>query len=98
MDFQLSKRQRIESIDIMEVLSVVVHWLAANSPWTTSNLALTCRTLRQQCRGKIRTNLHDVSLENWEWFEFLGESRYWLCTYAADLGDTDLIDAIITSD
>lgn len=94
------KRQKTEniSIDIMGVLSVVLHWLAANPPWATSNLALTCHVLYEQCRGNIRTNRCDVSLENLEWFELLGESRYWLCVYAADCGKTDFIDAIITSD
>lgn len=100
MDFQSSKRRKIEdtAIDVMEVLSVVLNWLVANPSWTTSNLALTCRTLHQQCQDNVRTNRYDVSLTNLKWFEFLGESRYWLCVYAADRGNTDFIDTIITSD
>lgn len=96
---QAPKRRKSVHVDLdyVELLSVVLEWIKERPPFSTSNLALTCRRFYQQLEYCIRTDRRDVTLDNLDWFEWLGESRYELCKYAAKNRDTNFIDKVIPS-
>ena len=93
------KRRRVDISRTLQALGLVLDYLEEHPPWTTSNLALTCKALRSRIPEKLRTNRYDVNRENLEWFEqTLKCSRYVLAEFIAYNGDLDWLKEIFKFD